>query len=96
MLSFGPRDALARRIIRLRDVNWLGTGEPGTGNVFVKIRSTRPAVPARITPDDGEQMEIVLDEADFGISPGQACVFYEAPGQNARVLGGGYIAGTGK
>ncbi|MEP5135772.1 MAG: aminomethyltransferase beta-barrel domain-containing protein, partial [Parasphingorhabdus sp.] len=33
-------------------------------------------------------------EPDFGISPGQACVFYEAPGQGSRVLGGGYIAGT--
>ena len=92
----GPREALARRIIRLRDVNWLGSGEPGTGNVFVKIRSTRPAVPAQLTVNGANSAQVVLQDADFGISPGQACVFYEASGQDARVLGGGYIAGTSR
>jgi tRNA-specific 2-thiouridylase len=29
-----------------------------------------------------------------GVSPGQACVFYEAAEGQARVLGGGVIAGT--
>jgi len=94
----GPRDALARRIIRLRDVNWLGsTGSGGPDmpeNVFVKIRSTRPAVAARFMAARDDEVQVMLDEPDFGISPGQACVFYEAPGQGARVLGGGYIAGT--
>ncbi len=94
----GPRDALARRIIRLRDVNWLGsTGSDGTDMpecVFVKIRSTRPAVAARFVAAQDNEVQVMLDEPDFGISPGQACVFYEAPGQGARVLGGGYIAGT--
>ena len=32
-----------------------------------------------------------LDEAEHGVSPGQACVFYDGPGSGARVLGGGYI-----
>jgi tRNA-specific 2-thiouridylase len=92
----GPKEALARRVIKLRDVNWLGEGSPADEQLYVKIRSTHPAVPARLAPSESPQLEIVLDEADFGISPGQACVFYEAPGQNARVLGGGYIASTGK
>jgi tRNA-specific 2-thiouridylase len=26
-----------------------------------------------------------------GVSPGQACVFYDAPSGQARVLGGGFI-----
>ncbi len=26
-----------------------------------------------------------------GVSPGQACVFYDAPDGQARVLGGGFI-----
>ncbi len=30
-----------------------------------------------------------------GVSPGQACVFYDAPEGEARVLGGGVIAATG-
>lgn len=94
----GPKDALARRVIRLRDVNWLGSQVADRAalsqNVFVKIRSTRPAVAARLVPGETGEVQVVLDEPDFGISPGQACVFYEAQGQGSRVLGGGYIAGT--
>lgn len=94
----GPKDALARRVIRLRDVNWLGAAaadrHPVSENLFVKIRSTRPAVAARLVAGDNDEVQVMLDEPDFGISPGQACVFYEAPGQGSRVLGGGYIAGT--
>ena len=94
----GPKEALARRVIRLRDVNWLGAhpADPRalSENVFVKIRSTRPAVAARLVAGETGEVQVVLDEPDFGISPGQACVFYEAQGQGARVLGGGYIAGT--
>ncbi len=94
----GPKDALARRVIRLRDVNWLGSEAADRQalpeNLFVKIRSTRPAVAARLVAGETGEVQVVLDEPDFGISPGQACVFYEAQGQGSRVLGGGYIAGT--
>ncbi|MGI9514405.1 MAG: tRNA 2-thiouridine(34) synthase MnmA [Anderseniella sp.] len=97
-VTVGPRDALARRVIRLRDVNWLGSPAPGSQAlsepVFVKIRSTRPAVAARLVSREAGEVQVMLDEPDFGISAGQACVFYEAQGQGARVLGGGYIAGT--
>ena len=31
---------------------------------------------------------MILDEPQFGVAPGQACVFY----QGDRVLGGGWIA----
>ena len=36
--------------------------------------------------------EIVLAEAEEGVSPGQACVFYAA--NSDRVLGGGWISGA--
>ena len=29
----------------------------------------------------------------MGVSPGQACVFYESQAPQARVLGGGFIVG---
>jgi tRNA-specific 2-thiouridylase len=34
----------------------------------------------------------VLDEAEEGVAPGQAAVFYEG----SRVLGGGWISGTAR
>jgi tRNA-specific 2-thiouridylase len=32
-----------------------------------------------------------LFEAESGVSPGQACVFYASTAPDARVLGGGFI-----
>jgi tRNA-specific 2-thiouridylase len=35
--------------------------------------------------------EVGLVAGEDGVSPGQACVFYDAPAGQARVLGGGFI-----
>ena len=35
-----------------------------------------------------------LAALEAGVSPGQACVFYESADPLARVLGGGFIAAT--
>jgi tRNA-specific 2-thiouridylase len=91
----GPREALGTRSVRLRDVNWLGTmplsdiGPDGIP-VAVKVRSTRPARAAILRPlPDAVAVELI--EPEDGVSPGQACVFYEDEGARARVLGGGTI-----
>jgi tRNA-specific 2-thiouridylase len=84
----GPREALAQRAVRLGEVNWLGDGAiPADGvAVQVKLRSTMAPVPAVLYPA-GEGAEVILDEPAYGVSPGQACVFYDGE----RVLGGGWI-----
>ncbi|MBN8967835.1 MAG: tRNA 2-thiouridine(34) synthase MnmA [Rhizobiales bacterium] len=91
----GPREALQRSRIVLREVNWIGGGtlERAVGNgreVFVKVRSTRAPQPAWLHLVDGE-CEVDLVAGEEGVSPGQACVFYDAPDGQARVLGGGFI-----
>jgi tRNA-specific 2-thiouridylase len=94
----GPREALATRRIRLRDINWLGDGrleDIGAGglDIAVRVRSTREPTPARLTPDGA----VELIAAETGVSPGQACVFYASAAPDARVLGGGFIrAGEGQ
>jgi tRNA-specific 2-thiouridylase len=91
----GPREALRRDRIVLRDVNWIGNGEldraVGQGlEIFVRVRSTRAPQPAWLrAADGGYEVELVAGEE--GVSPGQACVFYDAPSGQARVLGGGFI-----
>lgn len=84
----GPRAALARRSVRLSEVNWLGGGPiPADGaRVQVKLRSTMAAVPATLYPAPGGA-RAVLDGPTHGVSPGQACVLYDG----GRVLGGGWI-----
>src|SRR5262244_3224540 len=94
----GPRDALRTMRMRLRDVNWLGDGpipdgahgNGGRRDVFVKVRSTRPPQPAWLGAADGA-VEVELVDGEEGVAPGQACVFYDAGGGQARVLGGGFI-----
>lgn len=83
----GPRDALGRTRIRLRGVNWLGGDEAMPAAMEVRVRSTRPPKPARVTLLPGGAAEVVLDAAEEGVAPGQACVFY----RGERVLGGGWI-----
>ena len=92
----GPREALRTSRMRLRDVNWLGEGTieqalcAGRHEVFVKVRSTRPPQPAWLSRGaDGIEVDLVAGED--GVSPGQACVFYDAAEGQARVLGGGFI-----
>jgi tRNA-specific 2-thiouridylase len=93
----GPRDPLRPRRIILRDVNWIGDGDLSHAladdklDVFVKVRSTRPPQAAWLRPH-GTDYEVELIDSEHGVSPGQACVFYQSGASQARVLGGGFIA----
>ena len=93
----GPREALETRRIVLRDVNWIGEGEladlPTSGlDIAARVRSSRQPNPARLFGSG----EVELLAPEIGVSPGQACVFYESSDPQARVLGGGFIASAGK
>ena len=92
----GPREALRTRGIVLRDVNWIGDGDLDEAladdklEVFVKVRSSRPPQAAWLRHGKaGYEVELV--DGEHGVSPGQACVFYDAGEGQARVLGGGFI-----
>ncbi|MEM5474615.1 tRNA 2-thiouridine(34) synthase MnmA [Hoeflea sp. AS60] len=92
----GPREALDTRRLILRDMNWLGDlplndiGAEGLA-CFAKVRSTRPPRPAILRVDDDGEISVELVEGEAGVAPGQACVLYSAPGDEARVFGGGFI-----
>ncbi len=90
----GPKEALARTSIPVREINWLGdsafTEAPAEGwPVRVKVRSTRPPREAIIRPQGPDTATVELLSAEEGVAPGQACVFYAESG--SRVLGGGWI-----
>jgi tRNA-specific 2-thiouridylase len=95
----GPREALRTSRIRLRDVNWLGDiaiseAIERHAEIHVKVRSTRPPQAAWLHRYAEADFEVELIGGEDGVSPGQACVFYDAADGQARVLGGGIIAGT--
>jgi tRNA-uridine 2-sulfurtransferase len=85
----GPRAALATRTVTLREVNWLVPADRAF-DCAVKVRSTRPPVPARVTPLPNNGASVELLSPEESVAPGQACVFYDREG--SRVLGGGWIA----
>ena len=89
----GPKEALAVKKLYLIDVNWLEDLSLMTGldDVSVKIRSTSPPLKAIVEKDNSTQATTVtLEKSEFGVSKGQACVFYNGD----RVLGGGWIRDT--
>lgn len=88
----GPKEMLATRTVPVREINWLGD-EPFTSRkewqVSVKVRSTRPPRDAILRPLSDTTAEVELLSPEEGVSPGQACVFYETGG--SRIFGGGWI-----
>jgi tRNA-specific 2-thiouridylase len=91
----GPREALGVGRISLKDVNWIGErvaseDELDGRDILVRVRSTRPPVPARLSIGAG--WLVVLETPEEGVAPGQAAVFYDP--NSSRVLGGGWIAAT--
>lgn len=88
----GPKEMLATRTVPVREINWLGDAPLASRNewhVSVKVRSTRPPREAIIRPISETEAEVELLTPEEGVSPGQACVFYETGG--SRILGGGWI-----
>ncbi len=88
----GPKELLSTRIIPVREINWLGDGnlmDHESYEISVKVRSTRPPREAILRPISATEAEVELLTPEEGVSPGQACVFYETGG--SRILGGGWI-----
>jgi len=88
----GPKELLATRVIPVREINWLGD-EPFEAqkeyHISVKVRSTRPPREAIVRPLSATTAEVELLTPEEGVSPGQACVFYDP--NSTRIFGGGWI-----
>ena len=56
--------------------------------IFVKIRSTGKLIKAKVELNK-KFANVNLLEDEYGISPGQACVFYSKNNEGYKVLGGG-------
>jgi tRNA-specific 2-thiouridylase len=79
----GPKAALAVASATLRDINWIGGDFEGP--LQVKVRSMAQPTHARLEGDT-----LRFHNPEYGVSPGQAAVFYNKD----RVLGGGWIVAT--
>jgi len=87
----GSKKHLVKTRINLRDLNIITNDqEDFKKEIFVKVRSTGRLIKAKVDID-GKLAQIDLLEAEYGIAPGQACVFYSKNRIGYKVLGGGWI-----
>ena len=57
----------------------------------MKVRSTGKLLKAKIDLHQSNSATVNLKVSEDGISPGQACVFYQKDNLGYKVLGGGWI-----
>ena len=85
----GSNQDLLRGGCFVKDVNWISIASPeGLIRAQVKIRNKHvPASATLQTAGDLGRVEVIFDEAQRAVTPGQGAVFYDGD----VVLGGGWI-----
>lgn len=84
----GDRAAGGQGECTVSRLNWLAIDPPTMPlQAEVQIRYRAEAVPVSIVPLEEDRVKLIFAEPQFGITPGQAAVFY----QGDLVLGGGII-----
>tara|TARA_Y100000816_G_scaffold64334_1_gene42599 strand:- start:998 stop:2116 length:1119 start_codon:yes stop_codon:yes gene_type:complete len=86
----GSKEELKQSEIILKDLNLLSDKQIFKKNIFVKVRSTGRLLESKLNLENGKA-RLKLLEYEYGISPGQACVFYSKDDNGDKVLGGGWI-----
>tara|TARA_A100001011_G_C14258299_1_gene821126 strand:+ start:40 stop:1158 length:1119 start_codon:yes stop_codon:yes gene_type:complete len=87
----GSKKDLLKKEIILKDLNLLTDKKIFDEKVQVKVRSTGKLIESKLELN-GNKVRLKLLEDEYGISPGQACVFYRKDEFGHRVLGGGWIS----
>ena len=87
----GSKENLGKKIINIKNINLLANKNELDRNILVKVRSTGKLLDAKINLKDNFSAEVNLTNFEDGISPGQACVFYNQDTKGYKVLGGGWI-----
>ena len=87
----GSKQYLVKKEIFLKDLNLLCNKREFQREIFVKVRSTGKLLKSKINIINDNEAILNLREEEYGISPGQACVFYSKDQNGYKVLGGGWI-----
>lgn len=88
----GYKDNLLKTELKIAEVNWQQCLYSNLNTEFkamVKIRYNSTAKKATVIPDQNNTAGIIFDEAQSGITPGQAAVIYDI--NNEYLIGGGWI-----
>jgi tRNA-specific 2-thiouridylase len=87
-VTVGARDALDQTRLTASQVNWVSMDEPPAPvGVSAQIRHRHKAAPGAVHALPDGRAEMIFDEPQPAITPGQAVVFYDGE----TVVGGGWI-----
>ena len=89
-ITVGSRADLIKKNILLKDLNLLVDKKKFDEDIMVKVRSTGKLLKSKLNIENGKA-KLNLLEDEYGISPGQACVFYSKDENGYKVLGGGWV-----
>ncbi len=86
----GSNQDLLRSRILVEKLHWLAGTAPDTDKMYtVRIRYSHPGSTARLVLQDNDSGEILFDEPQRAITPGQFAVVYD----DDELLGSGIIVG---
>ncbi|RIK65630.1 MAG: tRNA 2-thiouridine(34) synthase MnmA [Planctomycetota bacterium] len=95
----GDEEDLSLHTMRVERLNWIALEGLATGEslrALVKVRYRHRGAPATVIARGDGTCDVLFDEPEKGVSPGQCAVFYAAPGERQfdpeECLGGGWIA----
>ncbi len=94
----GPKRYLSCNEFLIHECNWITECDQKKFDALVKLRNTSKPVEVEVKVQidlNSSSANVKLKIPEFGISPGQAAVFYDLVDEN-RVLGGGWIKSTKK
>ena len=87
-VTIGSNHELLRSTMIARDVNWVSwSGLSAPARAQVRIRNRHMPAAATVTPLSADRVEVVFDEPQRAVTPGQGVVFYSGE----LVAGGGWI-----
>ncbi len=90
-ITVGPKEKLVRYLIHLDNLNFFSNTLPKKEfNALIKIRSGKKLISAVIELNKNRGI-VQLNEPEFGVAPGQACVFYN---NYKKMIGGGWITSS--
>ena len=89
-IIIGSKEDLVKKEIFLKDLNFLDELDVFKSDIYVKVRSTGRLLKSKLVIKNDKAI-LKLYENEYGISPGQACVFYKKDSFGEKVLGGGWI-----
>jgi tRNA-specific 2-thiouridylase len=100
-VTVGPEPELLRKSFRARQLNWISVDGPvldvdrrssaapsrSSLRVEAKIRHRHEPAPATVYAAGPDEVEVIFDEPQRAVTPGQSAVFYAGD----EVVGGGWI-----